>query len=185
MSKIKENNIINVRGTSGSGKTTLVKRLIQTQGIEHNLGKKGLILHGNIAVVGKYDNPCGGCDTMKSQQDIMDTIEEFFKRPDCSVIFEGLMISTVHSTWVEFAKKFGHNFHVIYLNTPLEQCLQNIETRRVASGKTYKPLNVENISGKHKSILFQHSKEGFVNKHLMSPQEAFNFIIDLCKQITD
>lgn len=176
---MKKNVIFNIRGTSGSGKTTLVKKLIHELGIQENLGKLGLVLNGGIAVVGKYDNPCGGCDTMKQQQDIMEAIKKFHQ-DGYHVVFEGLMISTVHSTWVEFSLAFS-NYHVVYLNTPLEQCLANIQTRRVASGKTYKPLNVENISGKHKSILAAYNKPGFANKYLLSQSECYNLIVDLCK----
>ena len=171
--------VINIRGTSGSGKTQLVRDIMERYGIYKDFGKQGLLLNNGTAVVGKYNNPCGGCDTLKDQAEIMETIN-FFYNQGFHIIFEGLMISTIHSTWVKFAEKFAENFYVIYLDTPLENCLQNVLERREKSGKTYnKPFNPENTIKKHKIINHQFTKEGFYNKKCLNFDEAYNEIVNL------
>ena len=167
-------NIVNIRGTSGSGKTTVVTRLLEEwkllgvplgpaetrviQGKERRIGH----LAGSLFIVGRYDTTCGGCDTMSwkgAADDVCDLVREKYRFGP--VLFEGLMVSgwgtgRLRSLWEETEQKL----HVIQLTTPLEECLNSVNTRRQEAYARklrekpgvmlppLKPLNPENTTAK-------------------------------------
>jgi hypothetical protein len=90
-----------------------------------------------IAVLGHYESPCGGCDTIGSARAVYDLIQ---KTDSPIILCEGLLLSED----VKWSSQL-QDLHVLYLITPLDQCLSQIEGRRRAAGN-HKPLNPSNTS---------------------------------------
>src|SRR5678815_803 len=90
--------IVNIRGTSGSGKSHIVHGILK-QGHpipQFKDGRKrpmGYVLEPErLFVVGSYETPCGGCDTIMSQDEIYDLIRDW-ARQGYNVLYEGLFAS--------------------------------------------------------------------------------------------
>lgn len=149
--------IINIRGTSGSGKSSLVRELMnQADEIEEirpaSAGGKlvGYSLEGladkDVHVVGSYHTACGGCDGIKTQDEVCARVRRFAKMGH--VVFEGLLISHIYGRYKALHQELdglmGQGpYHWLFLDTPLEVCLENVAKRREARGNTA-PLNPTN-----------------------------------------
>lgn len=130
--------IINLRGTSGAGKTTVVRELMERHGYSEIVQKKKTIgIHIPIPdeplyVVGRYDNVCGGCDTVKSQDEVRRRIRTFARSGH--VLFEGLTINNGYTKNLALMRKLGHPFSFVFLDTPLRTCISRVRKRRKARG---------------------------------------------------
>ena len=142
--------IINIRGTSGTGKSTLVTRLMEQHKVvdtleEYVLGKRdkigprtkmktvGYTLDNGIHIVGRYETKCGGCDTIKTQDQVFNlvtTANHHFKH----VIFEGLLTCNSYGRWKDLANETP--FFFLFLDTSIETCLDAVVERRIQRGKT-------------------------------------------------
>lgn len=154
--------IINIRGTSGSGKTTLVNRIIdcyKNKSPIHIERRKRPIAytmehpHGGrpLAVIGHYETPCGGCDTISDVRDAFGWVELMaFEGYD--VLFEGLLIAADVNRTVAIHEK-GYDIHVLALNTPLDLCLESVNMRRRAKDPTKPDVNPHNTSSKFRGVL--------------------------------
>lgn len=143
--------IIQIRGTSGSGKSTAMRRWMETAGPwEGQLvdGRKKPLFYSNakdVVVLGHYDSQCGGCDTIGSAAAVNELIGKVaggtFHGNERKIVCEGLLLSedTKWSSQMD-------DLRVIYLTTPLDRCLRQIESRREEKGKATKPLNVDNTT---------------------------------------
>lgn len=162
--------ILNISGTNGAGKTTLVRSLT---GPAYNpvdlcryLDKKertktveGVAGNGIIAV-GPYRPgvASGGCDGVPTQDLVRKATEAaVLKFPDCHVIFEGVVVSTIFQRYHDWAKEEGVDLRFGYLDTPLEVCLANIRKRQEASGKV-REIKTDQVEGKWKSIRRRRNK---------------------------
>jgi len=134
--------IISVRGTSGSGKTTLVRKVKAWWGgdwkeqVEN--GKITGYTSGSLYIFGDYRDGLqgGGADITKwgpyrTRQYRMNNIADW-ARKGYHVLFEGLMESNEVGRTVAWGAICP--VHVIYLDTPLEDCLAYINKRRAARG---------------------------------------------------
>lgn len=146
--------VVNLRGTSGSGKTTIVRHVL-SRGSWEKWKQDGKVLgyYNNElmwAVVGSYENTCGGCDGIKTQDETESRIKTLLS---CgySVLFEGLLISTLTSRWEKFAKNIDANMLFYYLDTPIEECIERVKQRRILAGNQ-KPFNTENTVNRVKAI---------------------------------
>ncbi len=114
------------------------------------------------AVLGRYSNVCGGCDTIKTQQEIIDRVEFWTKRGH-NVWLEGLILSTIYGSVGEYSEKFGNRWVFAYLQPPIEECVQRIKARRAAAGNL-KPLNETNTRNRvatierNKQIVREHGR---------------------------
>ena len=83
--------IVNIRGTSGSGKSTIVVRVcgLYDKKTPHFLeGRKNPYYyvfekegHKPLAILGHYESPCGGCDTIYTgYTDIFNLIKNWLDR---------------------------------------------------------------------------------------------------------
>ena len=149
--------VINIRGTSGCGKTTIVRNILQhgvweTWRDEHNKILAYYNKNLNWAVVGSYENTCGGCDGIKTQDEAEYRIQ-FLIDSGFNVLFEGLVISTITGRWGELARKNSEksNFLFYYVNTPIEECIERVKKRRFDAGNV-KPFNEENTRNRVKAI---------------------------------
>jgi hypothetical protein len=86
----------------------------------------------NVRIVGAYETACGGCDTIDTQDEVMKTIEDYAKLG--SVVFEGVILSTVYMNWLKFSRKLKlankQNSYVwAFMDTPYSLCLERIQQR--------------------------------------------------------
>lgn len=185
--------IINIRGTSGSGKTHLVRELMsamtdlklipgdsQIGGLATHypknkeskaIGYSGTLTYPDeidhrVHVVGRYETACGGCDTIKTQDEICDRVRAFATRGD--VVFEGLLVSVLYDRYRKLCESLSIAHHIqkpvqeavlgrdqetfppfifAFLDTPEEVCVQRVKDRRAAAGND-KPLNENNTREK-------------------------------------
>ena len=139
--------IINIRGTSGAGKTTIIRELMEkfvSEDVTDRSGKVIAVLINwsqPIYVIGRYDNVCGGCDTIKTQDEIRRRIAKFCKQGH--VIYEGLTISNGYAKNLAHHRRMKQPFAFAFLDTPLRTCISRVRKRRKAAGNT-KPFNTEN-----------------------------------------
>lgn len=161
-------NVVLLRGTSGSGKTTVARAVMAAAGPHEStlpLGPKGklgayLWTEPPLAVLGRYDASCGGCDgqSWRGAADDQEALLLGQVRAGRSVLLEGLMVS---SWGVERLRRIdaetGGGLTVVYLGTSLEDCLAGVNARRdaraAARGRPLPPLNEENTRTKHRTLL--------------------------------
>jgi hypothetical protein len=152
--------LINIRGTNGAGKSTLVRRVMEARGPWLGIlgDKKKPIGYqstkSNIAVVGPYETPTGGCDNFSAKgiaDWVMSTIAELDRHQN-HVIFEGVIISMYGIDRLARLHRATSGLHIIELTTPIEQCEADINERRVVSMRNYKPLKPGLVADKVVSI---------------------------------
>jgi hypothetical protein len=139
--------IIQIRGTSGSGKSTAVRKVLDALGGPTDVvwrpaarpGRKVPLYYrvGGLAVLGHYETPCGGCDTVGSARAVYELIRSL--PPDVThVLCEGLLLSE-DVKWTSQLE----NVRVIFLDTPPAKCLEYVRRRRAEAGND-KPLDPAN-----------------------------------------
>lgn len=184
------NKIINIRGTSGAGKSHLARRVMANYPVRkpvHVAGRKQPLYyeyeapdHGvPLFVVGHYECACGGTDTISSGTDgIYELIREL--APKGNVFFEGLLIGS-EVTRTAKLPEVGET-HVIFLTTPVEQCVESVNERRRARGQM-EPVNPANTISKHKNVagtLRRMAKEApRVIVHTLDREAAYNKVMEL------
>jgi hypothetical protein len=181
--------IVNVRGANGAGKTFVVRQFISSgwNGTDFKSGDRVLghfVNHGGYItlVVGSYyGDGSGGVDRMKNADEMFDVLEAGLLLAD-HVIFEGILVSTTFGKLGEWAAKHRNQFAIVHLDTSLNDCLRNIETRRARSGRDHKePQSKEKIEAKIKAIngaVKRFRDEGFT-VHSVSSATAAAFIHEL------
>lgn len=149
--------VVNIRGTSGSGKSYIIHQLLSLEDWNEWKDSSGKILgyynsRNGWAIVGSYHNACGGCDTVRSQDEIEERIQ-IFLNGGYNVVFEGLLVSTLSSRWSNFSNRISTQANTVfyYLDTPIETCIENIKNRRLQAGNT-KPLNENNTHNRVRQI---------------------------------
>jgi len=164
--------IINISGTGGSGKSHTVRSLMVCYDIREplliegrkrpwayickNLSRTTDTVGGDNAkslfVMGHYETPCGGCDTLATffSERYIDQIYETVRKvsKDFNVIYEGLLIESDVRRRVELHQD-GFPLTIISLDVSLEECLESTRKRRLAKGND-KPLNPKNTIERYK-----------------------------------
>lgn len=155
--------IVNIRGCNGSGKSTIPMSMMdvdpQFEVIHLGVSKTGkpsspalTIFHklGWIAL-GTYFNKTGGMDTYKTNADtvkaLMYALENY---PEYDIVMEGVIASTIKSTYAELFKKLeaeGHQVLIMSFLPPIEVCLSRIQHRNGG-----KPINDELVASKWRSV---------------------------------
>ena len=142
--------ILNIRGTSGSGKSMVVRGLMARHTLVQPLGdsKKpdGYECAENdrisLFVVGNYESDCGGCDRIRTPEEIAERVRKYAKLGD--VVFEGLLITRTFARYQDLNRELkDHRYIWAFLNTPLETCIQRVKIRRESKGN-FKPFNPKN-----------------------------------------
>ena len=155
--------IVPIKGSNGSGKTTIVKQLIQ---ISSDVNELKLKSTGDIfatamddigwLAIGSYpkDKKMGGCDKFPRPGTISlikDAIRISMKaRPDFWIVFEGMMISTIKSTFYDYLlmleKSEGITPLFVILNATVQGCMSRLGDRGTARSNRSKL--VENVGSK-------------------------------------
>lgn len=148
--------ICNIRGTSGSGKTWVMREFMRRFSDDWKEvfweGRRNPIAYEakGVTVLGSYRATCGGCDGIGSAREVFDTIQAMFPTAEAitsaKIVMEGLLLSED----VKHSLKLP-DLRVLFLATPLETCLTQIESRRKAAGNE-KPLNPANTSNRIATI---------------------------------
>ena len=140
---------VQIRGTSGSGKSTVMRKVIGGLGGKVKSvmkdGRKNPLYYkiDDIAILGHYESPCGGCDTIGSARQVYDLLQKIDAR---IVLSEGLLLSE-DTKW----SKQLDDLRVVFLTTPVETCLERIRGRREAAGNN-KPLKEDNTRNRVRVI---------------------------------
>jgi len=161
--------IINVRGTSGTGKSTVFRKIMEHFPERLRVMKEkrrqpfGYILRRPgrdrpVAVVGHYETPCGGCDTIGSYEEIYDAVRASHDA-GMDVLYEGLLISGESARPIKLAKD-GYPLHVLALNTPVEVCIASINERRWAKNPDKPPVKERNTIAKARAVEIAMEKIG-------------------------
>lgn len=152
--------IIQIRGTSGSGKTWVMRKVMDQVGelqipslckgrpgweSQYVEGRKKPLTYrrGLIYICGHYQSNCGGCDNVGSAAAVHELTCNLVGDP-CNakvVLQEGLLLSE-DSKWASILA-MEHDVRIIYLTTPIDQCVEQIKSRRALVGNE-KPLKEDN-----------------------------------------
>lgn len=151
--------LLNLRGTSGVGKSTLARKLFEFYSDcipQFRDGRKrpvsllyvGALNGRSLFVLGHYDIPCGGADTIAEREYAFGLLQEA-RDAGYDVLWEGVVYSDEVPRTVQLCK--GHEAEVIWLRTPIELCIERIKQRRSERGNE-KPLNEKNTRQRQKRI---------------------------------
>lgn len=147
--------LFQLRGTSGSGKTYIVNRLMSKYDFKKILKNEKIVGYYcqdlNLFLVGSYERTCGGCDTIKTQDEICKRILTGLKK-GWNVLFEGLLPSHLAERYSKVYKWCEHRdipVRYYFLNTPVEICQENVQKRRIRDGK--EPRVAKTLESHHHS----------------------------------
>lgn len=154
--------IINLRGTSGSGKTHIVRQVMALYGGKARImqeGRKQPIAYimtpkqGStakpLAIMGHYETACGGCDTIKTLDEVYANVRQAADQ-GYDVLYEGLLVSGEIRRAQELHRDYHPQVLFIGLDTTLEKCVESINQRRWAKDPEKPPVNPRNTAAKHK-----------------------------------
>lgn len=147
--------IVNIRGGSGSGKSTVVREIMEHYPMRVPRfveGRKRPLWYDlyddadadpderpDLRVLGHYEAPCGGCDTISKNpsdpdEKAMAFIHRLVREADdegINVLYEGVILTTILGGLPELYKE-GRPVVVVNLTSDLETCLLGISERRAA-----------------------------------------------------
>lgn len=135
--------IINLRGANGCGKSWIVRKLMkETKArpiyddaepgklIGRIIGYKGIYKGDPVYFIGSYEIMSGGADWVMKQFGGLDYVNELVRRfaGKGHVFFEGFIVSGLFQRFHDLSQELG-GIIFVYLDTPLEVCLERIEER--------------------------------------------------------
>lgn len=159
--------IVSIRGTNGSGKSTLVRSYmhklqvvepVTELGGNKIIGYQGTNRVGNtVGIVGRYETDCGGCDTIKTQDLVIQRVKD--QAHFGHVVFEGVIVGDIYGRYKVLSDEYPPGVFVFaYLNTPLEICLERVAKRRAAKGKDPTDFNAALVEQKYNNAIRQKAK---------------------------
>lgn len=149
--------IVNIRGCNGSGKSTIPMGMMDDPYMKttykHIPGRKSKLgiatvfpSYGWVAL-GTYFNKTGGMDCLPNNEVIQKAFWYVLKKyPEYDIIMEGVIASTISSTYINLFKEAEERYHdrkvvILSFNTPVDVCLERIYKRN--GGKPIKEDAVE------------------------------------------
>lgn len=155
--------IVNIRGCNGAGKSTVPMSMMELDPgyeiVKLGVGKTGKPCNPALTVfhklkwvaLGTYLNKTGGMDTYGSNEDTRKALEHALEHyPDYDIVMEGVIASTIKSTYAELFKSLeaqGHQILILAFVPPLEVCLERIQQRNGG-----KPIKEDLVAGKWRSV---------------------------------
>lgn len=176
--------IISVRGTSGSGKTHLARALMEKLPPPVPLlvegRKRPLALDcGPVRFLGDYGVQQGGADTVRDPREQVFRLIAQWADGGRHVFYEGLMVSNEVTRTLDLGRR--HPTHVIFLNTPLDQCVAAINERRAARG-VQEPVSLKKTTEKHEELLRVRARlrpSGIVQVYSLDREAAYLKVCEL------
>ena len=155
--------IVNIRGCNGAGKST-VPMLMMEADPDYEVIKLGVTKTGKPCApaltifhklkwvaLGTYFNKTGGMDTFGSNAETREALDYALKHyPEYDVVMEGVIASTIKSTYAELFKSMenqGHQVLIMAFLPPLKVCLERIQQRN--GGKA---INEELVGSKWNTV---------------------------------
>lgn len=154
--------LLNLRGTHGSGKSHVMRNFLAMHPAQKKhygvLGARlpeayELTIKGcdkPVYVIGPYITVCGGLDCVRPYDNIMVLVDKYQKKGH--VVFEGLIAAGVYGRVGEFLEQFKKRVHFLFLDTPLDTCIQRVQSRRDTRG-TKTEFNDANVRKKYAAVL--------------------------------
>ena len=155
--------IVNIRGCNGAGKSTVPMLMMEAdpefEVIKLGVGKNGKPCAPAITVfhklkwvaLGTYFNKTGGMDTYGTNQETRDALKYVLDNyPDYDVVMEGVIASTIKSTYADLFKSLeaqGHQVLIMAFLPPLKVCLERIQQRNGG-----KPIKEDLVESKWHSV---------------------------------
>jgi shikimate kinase len=185
--------IINIRGTNGSGKSTIARSFLQRAPYTEIFGSLGPkraeaymvrlprssshVIPKWLYLIGPYQTATGGVDALPlSSDELVAMLERYHRRCKTNtpghMLFEGVVISTYFGAVGEFLVRNKLDSKVVYLDTPLQTCLNSISKRSGDSAR------VKNVEAKIKAIQSTRARleEAGVSTTTLSRDGAFEEI---------
>lgn len=155
--------IINIRGCNGAGKSTVPMLMMEAdpefEVVKLGVGKNGKPCAPAITVfhklkwvaLGTYFNKTGGMDTYGTNAETRQALEYVLENyPEYDLVMEGVIASTIKSTYAELFKsleKQGHQVLIMAFLPPLRVCLERIQQRNGG-----KPIKEDLVESKWNSV---------------------------------
>lgn len=180
--------VIAIRAGNGAGKSWCARKIMDAT--EKDFKKKAKLSNGVLinvystyVVIGSYDRPTGGADTISKPQTVFDAVVEAAQYSN--VFFEGALVGTCWEPIVllrERLEEIGAEYIPICLDTSYEQCIDNINQRRAlkGDGPLEKLSNIEISYKKHLSSAKKMHEAGW-NPHWVSCDEAVKIALEKLK----
>lgn len=165
--------VVDIRGTNGSGKSTAVHELLARYTHEPILrgGSKVYayrVPELRLHVLGSYHTATGGCDGIPTQDLVCDRVREF--APLGHVLLEGMMVSHLFGRYWALAEElrtqYGTDYRFCFLDTPMDTCIANVQSRRDRRGDT-RPFNPRTLQQHHRSTWLTRQSLEKVNAHIV------------------
>ena len=137
--------ILDIRGTNGSGKSWVVSQLLEV-GFNYPILENGkqigsIVPSLDLCVVGKYTETGGGCDGLRGGVVEVERLVRLLHRRHGNMVLEGIMVSQLFGRFERLAREL-HDYRFLFLDTPLEVCIERVKARRLTKGNT-KPFDPE------------------------------------------
>jgi hypothetical protein len=140
--------VIKLGGCNGSGKTTIARSVIKQIGGKRltrplQSGKTGVYYEGEFGgvdffVLGKYDNACGGMDTISDKVDRLEFVRSFAEeRDDAIIFFEGLITGKTYGAMGQLSEQHAAEetpWLYSFMDTPFHVCVERVLLRRAEAG---------------------------------------------------
>ena len=169
--------IFDIRGTHGSGKSHLVHTLLKKHK-SRDIVEKGVRIGHYIpdidcGIVGRYDRTCGGCDGIKTADEVVRRVR-MLKLKCKRVVLEGILVSHTFKRYADLAQDLG-DYNFLFLDPPLKVCIDRVVARRKERGND-KPFDPKNVKKDHERIwerLRLQVKEAGLNVYELPYQRAY------------
>lgn len=177
-----------IAGTSGSGKSTLASSLLGANAEPHKFGNLKFTTsteREGLVALGHYKTACGGCDGIKSQLEVLKTLEYCYANYPM-VLMEGLLLVTKRLLYrMDLIAGIKHN-KVIFLDTSYEECIHSVEKRRGTAGKPPE-FSHGNLKSKFRGCeLFEgHCHDNGIATLRLSRQEAREYLESCYKSVIE
>lgn len=150
-------NIVNIRGTNGSGKSTIPMKMIEADRSTFILVDNGeevatVIPSYKTVAIGTYRRKTGGLDGIRSTGRMKEVLEKV-KYLDLHILLEGILASTVFSTYRDIFYQFEQE-HFITRKAVVYNILPPFETvkERVRKRNGGKEVKWEQVEGKYRTV---------------------------------
>lgn len=151
--------VISLQGSNGSGKTTIVYNILNKFPHRPIYGISGPrypeayeVKIGDdspLYILGPYHTPTGGTDWLGDHDTIIRLIQKYAVKGN--VLFEGLITSGCRGRVGEVLETFGKDAAVLFIDTPMETCIERVKNRRSARGNG-KEFNPNNLIKKYQAV---------------------------------